>query len=308
MPQQLSRALRRHRALAAAVAVFACAGCSSVARQVYDRDIQALRAQTDTLEDHKRLHAKEAADWKAKQAATAAELGVCRGNEADLQAELERCHESLKAVADKTTDVGKKYLQCEDEKLKMRSELLAERNKAVQLANRLAEYQRQLDALTKVIADVRQRLVALVNAGKLRVEVKDGFLVIGLDSDILFDTGKSDLKSDAKPVLIELATALRQFRGRRFQVAGHTDPRGGDDVNWKLSVDRAVSVVRFLIADGAMPPDMLSAGGYAHYLPAAEGSDAASLRRNRRVEFLLLPDLTELYNLATVPAGADGGR
>ncbi len=308
MPQTPSRALYRRRALVAAVAVAACAGCASVAREVYDRDIQALRSQTDTLEDHKRLHAKEAADWKAKHGAIAAELGVCRSNEADLQAELERCHESLKAVADKTTDVGKKYLQCEDEKLKMRSELLAERNKAVQLANRLAEYQRQLDALTKIIADVRQRLNALVDAGKLRVEVKNGFLVIGLDSDILFDTGKSELKGEAKPVLVELAAALRQFRGRRFQVAGHTDPRGGDDINWKLSVDRAVSVVRFLIAEGAMPPDMLSAGGYAHYLPAAEGGDAASLRRNRRVEFLLLPDLTELYNLATAPAGAVGGR
>ena len=158
--------------------------------------------------------------------------------------------------------------------------------------------QKRLDALKESIASVRRRLAALIAGGKLRVVVKDGFLVIQLQSDILFDTGKSKLKDAAKPVLRELGEVLKKFEGKRFQVAGHTDPRGDDHLNWKLSTARALSVVEFLIKDAKMPPAMLSAGGYASYLPVAANDTDEGMRANRRVEFLLLPDLSELLELA----------
>ena len=158
------------------------------------------------------------------------------------------------------------------------------------------------DALLESIRRVRARLAAMIASGKLKVRVQEGFLVIQLQSDILFDTGKSNLKSAAKPVLTELAGILKQFKGRRFQVAGHTDPRGGDDINWKLSTNRALAVVEFLIKRGGVPAKMLSAGGYASYLPLPRSDNSEEgMRQNRRVELMLLPDLSELLELAKTP-------
>lgn len=277
-------------------------GCIAVSRKVYDRDVAALRQQADWLEAQKRKQAADSAQWSAKYAASQEELAVCRKNASDLDDAVHACEQKLNDVARNNLKCGDLFRQCEDEKAKLRDELLAERNKRVELANRLADIQRQLDELSRSIGDVRGRLAELIKAGKLRVEVKNGFLVIGLESDILFDTGKSDLKTDARPVLLELAKVLQQFKDKRFQVAGHTDKRGGGDVNWPLSVNRALSVVQFMIKSGDVPAHMLSAGGYAHYLPSNDGEDADSLRQNRRVEFLLMPDLSELYKLASMPA------
>ena len=277
-------------------------GCIAVSRKVYDRDVAALRQQADWLEAQKRKQAADSAQWSAKYAASQEELAVCRKNASDLDDAVHACEQKLNDVARNNLKCGDLFRQCEDEKAKLRDELLAERNKRVELANRLADIQRQLDELSRSIGDVRGRLAELIKAGKLRVEVKNGFLVIGLESDILFDTGKSDLKTDARPVLLELAKVLQQFKDKRFQVAGHTDKRGGGDVNWPLSVNRALSVVQFMIKSSDVPAHMLSAGGYAHYLPSNDGEDADSLRQNRRVEFLLMPDLSELYKLASMPA------
>lgn len=284
--------------------VASASGCTAVSRQSYDRDIEALRLQTDWLEAQKKRHAAEAASWQAKHGDVVNELSACKKTESDLEDDVKSCQGKLKAIAADSGKIGQLLIDCEREKSDQRSEFLAERDKNVKLMNRLGAITRQLEAMRKSIQSVRGRLADLIRAGKLRVEVKNGFLVIGLESDILFDTGKAELKSAARPVLLELAEVLRQFKDKRFQVAGHTDRRGGGDVNWPLSVGRALSVVQFLIKQGRVEAGMLSAGGYAHYLPTATTDDDAGWSQNRRVEFLLMPDLTELYKLAE---GDDSG-
>lgn len=292
--------------LAAVLLVGAVApGCTAVSRDVYDRDIAAMKQQTDWLEAQKKRQAEQSAEWKRKHAAAIEELGACSKNRSDLEDALQACQQKLDTLARNSGKVGDLLRQCEAEQNKMRADLMAERDKNAQLANKLDAIRRQLDAMRDSIAKVRGKLAALVKAGKLRVEVKNGFLVIGLESDILFATGKSDLREEARPVLLELAGILREFSGKRFQVAGHTDRRGGDDINWRLSVDRALSVVQFMIKSGKVPAKMLSAGGYAHYLPTATDDDEQGWKQNRRVEFLLMPDLTELYQLADPAAGDD---
>ncbi|MEY3015509.1 MAG: hypothetical protein RIT45_4244 [Pseudomonadota bacterium] len=278
-------------------------GCTAVARDAYDRDMAAMRQQTDWLEAQKKRLAAESESWQQKHAAAIEELSVCKKNRSDLEDELTSCQQKLDALARNSGQCGELLRQCESEKNKIRADLMAERDKNARLANKLDAIARQLQAMRDSIAKVRGKLADLVRAGKLRVEVKNGFLVIGLESDILFATGKSDLRAEARPVLLELAEVLRQFSGKRFQVAGHTDRRGGDDVNWRLSVDRALSVVQFMIRSGKVPAKMLSAGGYAHYLPNATDDDEEGWKQNRRVEFLLMPDLTELYNLADPGTG-----
>lgn len=156
------------------------------------------------------------------------------------------------------------------------------------------------DRLSKVmesINNVRSALKSMSDAGKLRVKLERGFLIIALQGDILFDSGQSKLKKAAEPVLTELAAVLKLLPGRLFQVAGHTDSQGEVHHNWTLSMKRALTVVEFLHAVGELPGGALAAGGYAHHQPVASNDTKEGRAQNRRVEFLLVPNLDELLKL-----------
>ena len=281
-------------------------GCIAVSKDAYDRDLKGMRQQQDWLEAQKKKLAVDLKAATAKQKKTAETLATCARERDALKGDLPECQGKLKRIAESCGKAGKLLVECEDKVHNLKGSVAQLKDTNAKLTTRMQAIQKQLDALLRSIERVRQRLAAMVAAGKLKVVVKDGFLVIQLQSDILFDSGKATLKDAAKPVLRELGEILNKFEGRRFQVAGHTDPRGGEDINWKLSTQRSVSVVQFLIKQGGVKPEMLSAGGYASYLPVVANDTDAGMRQNRRVEFLLLPDLSELLELAglkTVPSG-----
>ena len=88
----------------------------------------------------------------------------------------------------------------------------------------------------------------MVSSGKLKVEIRNGLMLVKLPDGILFDSGKADLKAGGKTTLKELAHALAGITGRKFQVAGHTDDKPVSrhskfHDNWALSTARAVEVV-----------------------------------------------------------------
>ena len=83
-------------------------------------------------------------------------------------------------------------------------------------------------------------------------------------------------------------------------VEGHTDtdkvlPGSPYKDNWDLSVMRATSVVRILQDNGRIDPVRITAAGRGEFLPLDPGDKA----RNRRIEIILSPDLTQLYELVT---------
>ena len=155
----------------------------------------------------------------------------------------------------------------------------------------------KLGKVQKIIANVRDALKSMSDAGKLQVKVERGFLIIALQGDILFDSGKASLKNAAKPVLLELGGVLKAMPGRLFQVAGHTDSQGDPTFNWRLSVDRAMAVMNFLIKEGQVDGANLSAGGYAANQPVGSNETADGRRKNRRVEFLLQPNLSDIFRM-----------
>src|SRR4029077_9471656 len=106
-----------------------------------------------------------------------------------------------------------------------------------------------------------------------------------LSNDVLFDSGKTDLKEVGKKTLVEVAGVLRTMADRRFQVAGHTDnikistPRFPS--NWELSTARAVEVVKLLVDDG-MDSRNLSAAGYGEFSPLVTNDTPEGRAKNRR--------------------------
>jgi len=107
---------------------------------------------------------------------------------------------------------------------------------------------------------------------------------------VFFFTNKSTIKRESYPVLDQVAEVLIGNPNiARIRVEGHTDSRGRDAYNMKLSQGRADSVRAYLIKKGVQP-DRLDAMGYGETTPIAENNTSEGRAENRRVEFTILSE------------------
>ena len=103
---------------------------------------------------------------------------------------------------------------------------------------------------------------------------------------ILFDTGKSSIKSQSEAVLGDIITILKEYPTAKFTVEGHTDSVGSDKLNQRLSDSRANSVKEYLIKNG-IDAFRLSALGYGEAKPIDSNKTRKGRANNRRVEINL---------------------
>jgi outer membrane protein OmpA-like peptidoglycan-associated protein len=105
-------------------------------------------------------------------------------------------------------------------------------------------------------------------------------------SDVLFDTGKYSLKPGAREKLAKVAGILLAYPGLNIEVGGYTDNVGGDQMNQKLSENRAASVRDYLVQQG-VTTNSVTARGFGNTLAVASNDSAAGRQQNRRVELLV---------------------
>lgn len=172
----------------------------------------------------------------------------------------------------------------------------------------LEEYQSRLDQLSEIKKRfdlLKGKLQKLTTLG-LKVDVRDNRMVIQLPGDVLFASGRADLKKEGEAILRQVADVVKSDADlvkREFQVAGHTDAnplKGGPfQDNWGLSSMRARSVVVFLTSaeGGGLEPKNWSAAGYGDTDPVAGNDTDDGRQRNRRVELVVLPNVEEMLNL-----------
>jgi len=140
--------------------------------------------------------------------------------------------------------------------------------------------------------------------GRLREILSDreNIRIVGdrfvFQSEVLFPSGSADLNPDGQTEMAKLAAALLDLAKEIppeinwvLRVDGHTDnvPLGGTGRyrdNWELSSARAISVVKFLIAQG-VPADRLVAAGFGEFQPIAPGDTPDARATNRRIELKL---------------------
>jgi outer membrane protein OmpA-like peptidoglycan-associated protein len=108
-------------------------------------------------------------------------------------------------------------------------------------------------------------------------------------SDVLFDTGQYTLKPGAREKLAKVAGILIAYPGLNIEVDGYTDNVGGDDMNQKLSENRAGAVRDYLVEQG-VTTNSISAKGFGNTLPVASNDNAAGRQANRRVELVVSGD------------------
>lgn len=107
-------------------------------------------------------------------------------------------------------------------------------------------------------------------------------LVVNM-GDVLFDTGKAELRSPAREALARLSGIVLNYPQLRLDIEGHTDNTGGEQLNQKLSEQRAESVRQYLGSQG-LDASHLSARGLGESMPVADNATAAGRKKNRRVE------------------------
>ena len=99
-----------------------------------------------------------------------------------------------------------------------------------------------------------------------------------------FAFGKADIKKESLPYLDKLADTLNKSKDWTLEIQGHTDDKGSDDFNMKLSQNRADSVRNYLITKGVLS-DIIIAKGFGESKPLVTNDSDANREKNRRVEF-----------------------
>ncbi len=176
--------------------------------------------------------------------------------------------------------------------------------------------QQQNQAKDAQIANLGQRLNVALAAkveelqhyrseffGKLRTLLsnRSGITVVGdrfvFQSEVLFPVGSADLTAAGVAQMTTLAITIKDIASEIppdlhwiLRVDGHTDPqpvKGGQfPSNWELSAERAITVVRLLIADG-VPAEHLAATAFGEYQPFGPGETPDAYAKDRRIELRL---------------------
>ena len=110
-------------------------------------------------------------------------------------------------------------------------------------------------------------------------------ILITLDSGVLFDVDKYDVRPKAEEVLKNLAIVLKEMDVKNFEIDGHTDSDGSDEYNQVLSEKRANSVKNFLVSQGVTAE--ITTKGYGESKPVASNDTAEGKQKNRRVEIII---------------------
>jgi len=150
-----------------------------------------------------------------------------------------------------------------------------------QSSNELAEMEKQLrDTISE------QGLVS-----KVTINYESEGIVLSFQDTVLFDLGSANLRSEAVSV-IEKVTGILSKIPLKIRVEGNTDDlpihTAQFPSNWELSVARATSVVRIMIQNTKMNPNLISIVGHGEYKPVAPNDSAENRQQNRRVDIVIL--------------------
>ncbi len=235
-----------------------------------------------TFEAMKKDRDEKAARVQTLEAALAAE----QQNVAALTAERDRLAGDLEKRQGELANMLKDQSQLQASLAEMESAL-----------KQVEERKRAAEARVNEFKQLLARFKPLMDSGKLRVKISDGRMVVEVGTDILFASGSAQLSPEGKAAIAEVAAVLAGIEGKRFQVEGHTDnvpiKTAKYPTNWELAADRALTVTKTMIEAG-LTPDRVSGASFGEFKPAAPNDTPENKARNRRIEIVVVPDLSSL--------------
>ncbi|NQV04651.1 MAG: OmpA family protein [Candidatus Omnitrophica bacterium] len=152
----------------------------------------------------------------------------------------------------------------------------------------------EVGELEKAKILLEKQLKKEIGAKEVRLEMAERGLAIIFLAEVLFDSGKADIKEDALKPLDKVVKVLKEnLSGRDIGIEGHTDNEpikySGWKSNWELSTARATSVLHYVVDEKGINPEKVSAIGRGQYKPVVSNDTPENRRQNRRVEIVILP-------------------
>jgi chemotaxis protein MotB len=148
------------------------------------------------------------------------------------------------------------------------------------------------DDLEKIHRELQQKLSNQIAQHTVAIQMGHDGLVISLREAGFFSSGSATPHAEALATLRQVAGSLSKTP-YDLRIEGHTDNipiRTAEfDSNWELSTARATRIARILLDLHAMPPNRLSAAGYAEFHPVASNETAEGRAENRRIDLVILP-------------------
>jgi len=171
---------------------------------------------------------------------------------------------------------------------------------------KIEELSRQIEDLDQTKRLLEDRLAQEIQDKEVKLQMMDKGLVITVVGDILFDSGKAKIRSGGFPILDKVARVLKENVSQfNVGIEGHTDNEpiksSGWKSNWELSTARALSVLHYLVDKNEISPDRISAIGYGEYRPVASNDTGEGRQANRRVEIVILPQITKVKEAQEPP-------
>jgi outer membrane protein OmpA-like peptidoglycan-associated protein len=234
-------------------------------RQARLRSLEEARAKAEAAQaeaERIKLEA-ERAKAEAEKAKVEAELAERKAAEERARREQSaREAEAARAKAEIDRLAAQQAQQAAQQALKQADDAKRERDSALQ---------RLYVSLSEILDTKRESRGFIVNIG-----------------DVLFDTGKATLKPAAREKLSKLAGILLAYPGAlTMEIEGHTDSVGSDELNNKLSLNRAESVRDYLVQASVKPERIKSVQGFGKGKPIASNDTSAGRQMNRRVEIVI---------------------
>lgn len=163
---------------------------------------------------------------------------------------------------------------------------------------KIEDLSRRLNELADAKSRLEEALSAEIRDKQVGLQMMRKGLVITVVGDVLFDSGKARIRTGAYDILNKISTVLNEnVPGLNVGIEGHTDNQpirfSGWKSNWELSTARALSVLHYLADEKGVAPQRISAIGYGEYQPVASNDTVEGRQANRRVEIVILPQLTK---------------
>ena len=241
--------------------------------------------------------AKERESLAARSSELNGELGNVRGHITDLEQKLASGSASAR---EEIAKLQKQASELEGNAARIAKEREQLRQEQSQLAatleqERLAK-EEEIKRLTRTQEELSRSLQDEISKGNITIQQVRDRLTINMVDRVLFDSGQAQVKPAGIKVLKQVGDVLGKITDKQIRIEGHTDnvPISSKlqerfKTNWELSASRATTVVRYLIDQGGVDRQYLSAVGYADTQPLASNDSEEGRSSNRRIEIVLYP-------------------
>jgi len=231
------------------------------------------------------------------------ELGNVRSQITDLEQKLASGSASAR---DEIAKLQKQASELEANAARIAKEREQLRQEQSQLATTLEQErlakEEEIKRLTRTQEELSKSLQDEISKGNITIQQVRDRLTINMVDRVLFDSGQVQVKPAGVKVLKQVSDVLNKVSDKQIRIEGHTDNvpissklQDRFKTNWELSTARATTVVRYLIDQGGVDRQYLSAVGYADTHPLASNDSEEGRSSNRRIEIVLYPkDLKEI--------------